>query len=131
MNLKVMAIKSPGDLKEERVVLKAIGDCDTGNYILIVGFLNAKGEMCSRTRPPFLFPSVKVTKGEYVRVYTKVGTYDTSPAKYDAEGGLIATLNHNLFWGIKGTLWSTEGDCALLVKVAARKHCYVTKKEPE
>lgn len=128
MNLKVMAIKSPGDSKEERVVLKAIGDCDTGNYILIVGFLNAKGETASRTRPPFIFPSVKVTKGEYVRVYTRAGEYGTSPAKYDSDGDLIATLNHNLFWGIKGTLWSTEGDCAMLIKVAERKCCYVPLK---
>ncbi len=121
MNLKIVAIKDGGDPNNERVVLKAVGDCNTGDYILIDTTRKGSERLIGKVKHPFIFPSEEIREGEFVRVYTKVGTYSTSPAKYDSEGNLIATLNHNFYWGIRGVIWNNGEDSATLMQIADRQ----------
>ncbi|MDZ7712749.1 MAG: hypothetical protein U5L06_06415 [Rhodovibrio sp.] len=74
MNLQNIAIRSPGDLNKERLVMRALTDLDVGAYT-IFAVVGREGVPTNDLRHAFWFPDLSVKKNDLVVVYTKVGKH--------------------------------------------------------
>lgn len=115
MNLKIHSVENKGDLDKEVVWLDVTDDADVGNYALCDSTYVDEGKVSNRLRHFFWFPDRRVKKGDWVKLYTKAGTYDTGANKR-------GTTTHSFYWGLKETVWNKDGDCALLFRIAEWAH---------
>jgi len=111
MDLEIQEIKNDGGSEKERVLILALNDCNTENYILFDTTYTDDGEVSNELRHSFFFPDLEIQEGEIVVVYTKKGTYKRHVSS-------IGTVYHRLFWGLEDAIWNDEEDWALLVKVS-------------
>lgn len=107
--LKLLEVKDAGDLSKERVLFEAVEDVDIGDYVLTDTTYGADGTRSNKLRHVFEFPTRFVELGEFVRVFTKAGKVTKSTMADDF------TPVHNLYWGLKETIWNKTGDQAFLL----------------
>ncbi len=106
MKLKITAIRDAGDLKNERVVMKATESADVGNFVLFcTGFHN--GEVTIDVKRAYWFPFKKVSVGDFVVVYTKAGT--------DSAKEFNQVKSHFFYWGNSSTVWDQQQVSAVLL----------------
>lgn len=94
--------------EDERVVLKALADCNLGEYILTDSTFGADGGSSNLFRHVFEFPTYDVKKDEWVVLYTKKGTQHKS-----ANG-----KTHFFYWNSKHNVWNDDQDTVTLIKVS-------------
>lgn len=110
MKLKIRSIAGPGDIKKERLVLKAESDANVGDYaVLWSGIGSADGPTSGRKRA-YWFPDVAVRAGDIVVLYTKKGERSNKAL----DGGSTA---HFFYWGSETPLWD-QNHCAVVLFVA-------------
>ncbi len=100
MELEITKINGKGNAKEEYVILKANQKTNLRNFILLDN--SYKYETLSNIfRHAYWFPSIDVSAGDTVWLYTGTGT-DTKDI---------------LHWGSDHAIWNDSGDKATLLKI--------------
>jgi hypothetical protein len=117
MNVKLISVENKGDLEKEAVWLDVVDDADIGNYALCdTTYTDEEAKRVSnRLRHFYWFPDRPVKKGDYVKLYTKVG----KPTTWTNKRG---TTTHVFYWGLMETVWNQDGDCAVLFQIADWSH---------
>lgn len=108
MNLVIVAIVDLNTDKE-RIELRAIGDDNTINYILLDTRKDGSNESGNKCKNAFWFPSQPFKKGDIIRVFTKPGK--TSSISINAK------KRYTFYWGMKGGVWEDNGDNAKLLRI--------------
>jgi hypothetical protein len=112
--LKIVSLRSSGDLQNEHLVMIALRNCDLGDYVVIHSDFIA-GE--TRLRKPhhiFCLPSRNVRRGDIVVVWTRA--HQTTQAEIPVSSPL------NLFWGLSKPLWANHGHFPCVCQSAVFRH---------
>lgn len=107
-NLKLVEVRGVGT-DEERVFMKADDDLDLGNYVVTDTTFRANGSKSDKLRHVYEFQPRKIKKGEYVALYSKVGTYELAETTGEHKAPL-----HRIYWGLHERIWNQTGDKAHL-----------------
>src|SRR5689334_13116975 len=102
MDILIDAVRDPGDLDHERIVLRADTDLDIGLYILLAARAGAEGKTLGGRVPfCFWFPDRDVQRGDLLIVYTKSG----SSKRKDNPSG---KASHFFYWGLEHPIWNND-----------------------
>lgn len=103
MRLDIVRVDDEGKLDNERLLLKANGRTEVGNYLLLPAGVHGD-RLTAPARNPFWFPDKQVDVGDLVVVYTKEGG-DTDRLMDDGR------KVHFFYWGLDDPVWG-GGDLA-------------------
>jgi len=112
MNIEIKAVRDPGVLSDERLVLKILKDCDIGSYLTFDTTYTEDGSVSNLVRHPYWFPDKEVEAGDLVVVYTKTGK---SSVKNNKDG----SRSHFFYRGMDRTIWNKEKDCAIVLEISS------------
>jgi len=108
MILKISEISNVGNLARERVILRAIGAGDLGNYAIFCGYADEDGDFqAGSVANAFWFPTRDLKTGDIVVLYTKDGSH--SEKLNDSK-----TTSHFFYWGLTESLWDKGRALALV-----------------
>ena len=107
MKIEISSVADAGTLNKERVVMKATGADDIGDYA-IFNCVTQEDRVASGDVPyAYWFMDMEVNAGDFVVLYTKAGTRSE---KKNQNG----TVSHFFYWGLEQPLW-TPGKTPVLV----------------
>ena len=107
MKVKIQYVADPGELKRERLVLRARSDADIGDFMLVrTGFLD--DEVTTDVKDSFWFPYRRLAAKDIVVLYSKSGRMHQIPL----EGGETA---HFFYWGRNEPLWGSDDVAPVLL----------------
>lgn len=112
MKLSILKIKGDGDADKEYVPFKILEDCNLKDFVVVDTTFSDGGEVSNRNRHFFGFPSCEVEKGDYVRLHTGTGEYDTEDIADNKK-------RHHFYWNLDRAVWNDEGDSATLFQIAS------------
>jgi hypothetical protein len=98
MRLKIVGLRDPAVLPQERLVLEALQHGDIGSYAVFCTRLLSSGEVSSTVERTFWFPDQKVEAGDLVVLYTKRGSQHR-------RGNEDNTTTHFFHWNLDAALW--------------------------
>ena len=107
-NLQLVEVRDAGSTNE-RVFMHALEDLNLCNYVVTDTTYRADGVPSNKLRHVYEFEARSVKKGEYVSLYSKVGTYNLGETT-----GSPASPIHKIYWGLEETIWNKTGDRAHL-----------------
>ena len=107
MKLQIVYVKDNGDLGNERIVLKVLGDTNVGSYIIADTTYYSDERISNDLRHVFWIPDKDVEQGDLIVVYTKSGKDKTVENK-------TGNSTHFFYWGLERTVWNKDGDAAVL-----------------
>ena len=110
MNLEIVGIRNPGELERERIVVRAVGDTDIGDYLMLRTRTNGDVVRAGRARDCYWFRDKRVRAGDLVVLYSKSGTPREKQNDDDS-------LTHFFYWGLSEPCWSHEHSAAVLVRL--------------
>lgn len=111
MKLQIRFVKDRGDIKNERIILKALGDTNVGSYIISDTTYYSENEISNELRHVFWIPDKEVEEGDLVVVYSKSGKNKTVKNK-------SGNSTHFFYWGLDRTVWNRDGDAAVLFSLS-------------
>lgn len=112
--LSILNVRHKGILSEERIRLKVIEDIPNLEFYLLCD-TTFNGEVRSNERRHlFWFPKKAVKKGDFIQVFTKVGT--DSDFRNTAK-----STTHRFYWNMGNTVWNKSGDQAFVFKIESFK----------
>lgn len=111
MKLSIQFVKEHGNLKDERIVLKALENTDVGNYMLADTTYIDEGGVSNKLRHTFWIPDKEVDKGDLIVVYTKEGKDSTKSNK-------SGNKTHFFYWGLERTIWNKDEDAAAIFSIS-------------
>lgn len=111
MVLKIHSIDGKGDIKEERVWIDVLEDCNLKYYMICDTTYTSDDTISNELRHMFWFENRNVTKGDWVVLHTKEGKY------YSAKNNRGKTTHHH-YWNLGRTVWNKDGDAAVLFKIS-------------
>ncbi len=111
IRLALKSITSPGDLSRERIVLRAIEDCDIGAYAI---FATRRGSTVKTIEAGpiancFWLPDKQVHKDDLIVLYTKEGA---ASVKQNPSGA----TSHFFYWDLRTAVWRDDR-VAVLVQI--------------
>ncbi len=116
MDVTILYIKDSGDKNHERIILKAINDCNIGKYILF-DTTYKEDQISNKLRHCYWFPDKEIKSGDKIILYTKKGHESSKQNKSGIE-------SHFFYWDLDNTtIWNKKEDCAVVIKVES----YITK----
>lgn len=89
MDIEISGVLREGD---ECIILKVVDDCNLWPYVLIDNTYGPDGKVSNINRHLFIFPNKNVSEGDYIAIYTKVGT---NTSFTNSQG----STTHKFFWG--------------------------------
>ena len=98
MRLDIVRVADAGKLDKERLLLRAIGTTDVGNYLLLPAGVQGD-RLTTPARNAYWFPDKRIDFGDLVVVYTKEGGDNVSFLMED--GSKV----HFFFWGLDDPVW--------------------------
>mgnify|MGYP003652204344 CR=1 FL=1 len=107
MRLELRSIVSPGDLKNERLTLRALADLDVGDYLVAQTMLIDDYPATSFDHMLW-FPFKPISKGDLVVVYSKGGTNK----ERTLSGGNTA---HFFYLDLNQPIWDDPNKGAILL----------------
>lgn len=113
MKLRIKSISNKGGFEDEYVSLEVLEDCDIGTHILADSTYTGEGKVSSKVRHMYWFPDKLVSKGDFVRLFTR-SPRDGEDRSWRNTAG---TTTHAFFWGLRTAVWNDEGDCAVLFDI--------------
>lgn len=111
MKIKIINAKDVGNIKKERVVLKATSRVDVGGFVLCEATSLPDGQVSNKVRHPFWFPDKVVNANDFVILYTKGGNDSDVQNK-------SGTTTHIFFWGQDEPVWSKDNSAIALFEIA-------------
>ena len=113
MNIQIESIANPGDLQNERLVLKAMKDVDIGDFILLhTG--RRDDSPTTWVKNTYWFPNKAVKAGDLIVIYSKLGTQ----SEKELASGSKA---HFFYWGQRYALWMGAESAGVVVNAAEWK----------
>lgn len=97
---------------DERIVFKILADCNLSYYLLLDNTYDANGDISNVHRHTFAFPNVNVKRGDFIILYTGVGTQSSFQNK-------AQTTTYVFYWGFEGetSVWNDASDKAIMVRM--------------
>lgn len=111
MNVEIRYIKNPGELENERLVLKVLKDCDIGRFLTFDTTYTEDGNVSNLVRHPYWFPDKYVKAGDFVVVYTKSG-------RQSEKTNNNRSTSHFFYRGLEKTIWNRRRDCAVVLEIS-------------
>ncbi|AWJ05717.1 TPA: hypothetical protein PBQ56_002484 [Escherichia coli] len=106
MKVNITAIREPGNLEKERIVIRVDSSCNIGEFILLqTGFENES--VNTGIYETFWFPDKSVRAGDLVVVYTKTGKSSEKKSN-DA-------TSHFFYMGKAVSIWNRNEQSAVLM----------------
>jgi hypothetical protein len=72
MKLKITAIREPGNMQKERIVMRVEAPVNVGEFVLLQTGVN-ESSVTNDVHNTYWFPDKEVNTGDYVVLYTKAG----------------------------------------------------------
>ena len=110
MELVITGIGDKGDLRNERIGLKVLKDCELKYYQLFKSYKLDSGGFYNRSKDVYWFYPKKVKAGDKVVVYTKRGE-DNSEVKEDG------TTVHFIYWGLSEAIFTDDKKIVVLSQI--------------
>ena len=111
--LELLYVAGKGDIDKERVVLKATTKLDLIGYILLNSYSEDGQTSYDLNDKVFWFPSKIVNAGEYIRIYTKSGKYETTQGTFKKEPATF----HDFYWRLSNPIWTEKSNTAAILQV--------------
>ncbi|EHR1282473.1 hypothetical protein KS874_004646 [Vibrio parahaemolyticus] len=115
MKLKIEYVTDHGELKDERIVLRAVEDVNVGEFMIADTTYQGSDSVSNKLRHTFWVPDKDVDKGDLVVIYTKSGTDSEKENKSGSK-------THFFYWGLAKTVWNKNSDAALLIEIRDWAH---------
>ena len=115
MNLKIIKVYSHGVLDEEYVEITATSDCEIGKYLVSKSTNSLDGIVTNRLRYVYWFPDKKISKGDSIQLYTKMGQ---NCVTNNIDGKTI----HTFYWNKLKAIWNDTGESVMLFKIIKWRH---------
>lgn len=112
MDLRLHAIREPGDLDRERVVLKAETDTDTGRHLLLSARSSNDRLLGGHVPNCYWFPDRHISAGDWVVLYSKRGSVKVRDNKSGSK-------SYFFYWGLDQPLWQDHELRPVLIRVGA------------
>lgn len=107
MKLELRSIVAPGDLKNERLTLRALADLELGDYLVAQsGYFD--GSPTTNFYHTLWFPFKFIQKGDLVVIYTKVGVTKERVLQRGSKA-------HFYYLDLTGSIWDDPGKGALVL----------------
>jgi hypothetical protein len=110
MKLQIIKIIDRGIPHQERIWFRVLGEIDLSYFIVFDTTYLTPNSISNIQRHAYWFAPKQVKSGDYVILYTGLGT----PTESKNNDG---STNHFLYWGIDKTIWNKSGDCAVLFEL--------------
>lgn len=111
--LSLLEVINDSDPDKEIVRIQVKEGGHTRGYAVVDNTFNADDEPSNEFRHIFIFPRIEVKTGDFIRVFTGEGEYNTITNKKD-------TITHKLYWNSDACVWNDkEGDEAILIRYGA------------
>ncbi|MCK4947766.1 MAG: hypothetical protein KAS46_05290 [Candidatus Aureabacteria bacterium] len=112
---EIIGIRDAGNLAEERVLFRAIEPVSLEYYVVVNVKTTNGNKLIILNDKIFWFPIMSVNPGEFVRLYTKSGSYAKTTSTY---GQLPATY-HNYYWDLSAPIWDgVKSNAVTIFKVS-------------
>lgn len=116
MNLKIVEIRGAGT-KEERIFLKAEGNCNLGNYLVYDETYDEEGNPSNLFPHMHRFSLLEVKKGEFVSFRTQGNPNNNHKGTLDDN----ETVCYYRYWGLDRTIFNQDKDAAHLIYVGGEQ----------
>lgn len=110
MKVEIQNVADKGNFAKERLVLKVRADTDIGDYLLLQTGFN-DGGVTIATYETFWFPYKKVSAGDLVVLYTKLGKENEKEIK-------TGRFAHFFYWGLGSAIWTEKDRAPVLLHVS-------------
>lgn len=112
--LDVVKVADPGNLRSERVILRVAENTSLIHYVLInSSAADESGEVYDMNQHVFWFPDVVANQGDYVRLYSRVGEFNTQPGTFAERPAIF----HNFYWGKNHAVWVAASNAVVVFRV--------------
>lgn len=111
--LELLYVSDKGSIEKERVVLKATAQLDLIGYVLLNSYSEDGQTFYDLNDKAFWFPKVMIKPGEYVRVYTKSGTKETTTGTFKGDPATF----HDFYWGLSSPIWTGKTNAVVILQV--------------
>jgi len=95
---------------EERVMLRALEDCELSNYIIVDHTFDEHRNLSDKIRHSFWFPKQQVKAGDIIFLYTKSG-------RDRFFKNITKSTSYAYFWDIDSNVWNDFYDGVILIKI--------------
>lgn len=110
MKVKIKKVEKD-TLDSELILLEVMENCNMNHFLILDATFGSDGKMSNLHRHVYLFDSLPVKKGDYVRLYTRKITPKDKPSFENKRG----TTTYQFFWGLDEQIWNEDGDVAYLL----------------
>jgi hypothetical protein len=110
MNIEIVGIRNPDDLERERIVMRALGDTDIGDYLILRTPTKEDVVRAGRLHDTYWFRDKQIRAGDLVVLYSKRGV--AREKRNEDE-----TVTHFFYWGLSQPCWSESNSAAVLVRI--------------
>ena len=121
--LEIIGIRDKGILDKERLLLRVLEPVKLENYVVINVKSTNGDKLTILNDKVFWFPVLLVNSGEYIRLYTKSGSYEKETGKY----GEVPAIFHDFYWGLDVPIWdSVKSNAVTIFKLNTWNTAYLT-----
>lgn len=113
MEIILSSIGDKGDIKNERIGIKVLKDCDLKYYLVFKTVLDTKG-FHNKSKSTYWFLSQEVKIGDKIVLYTRVG--ETS-IKDNSDG----SKTYFFYWGLDAAVFKESNDKVVLASLKSWK----------
>ncbi len=110
MDIEIKYVKDAGDLRNERIILKALKEVQIGEYMISDTTYTEDGQISNLIRHIYWIPDKVVQANDLIVIYTKEGRFSE---KINKSG----VVTHFFYWSLNRTIWNQESDSATLFKI--------------
>jgi hypothetical protein len=120
---EIIGIRDAGVLDKERILLRALELVKLEYYIIVNVKTTSENKLNVLNDKVFWFPVRTVNSGDFIRLYTKSGSYNREEANYGSEPAIF----HNFFWGLDAPVWDgIKANAATIFKISDWNTAYRT-----
>jgi len=112
MELEIRGIRNPGNIADERLVLRAVQDLDIGQFVIVAARARDREVVLSGQAPfSFWLPDREIKARDLIVVYTKSGS--RSNKKNDS-----GATSYFEYWKLAEPIWGDRKLKPVLMKIA-------------
>lgn len=110
--MKVRIFKVVSDsLEDEKLTIEVMEDCNMNQFLVFDTTYDDEGCVSNLERHVYLFKSLPVNKGDFVRLFTR-SQNDNDKLSFENKR---ETTTYQLFWGLDHQIWNKNTDVAYLL----------------
>lgn len=109
MNIKIVGIKNRGNLKKERIIIKALSNLDLGYYIVFLTKMTGEKSFSSEPKKVFWFPDKEINKDDLIVLYSKKG-------KKSIKENESGNTTHFFYWNLENPVFEDDKSHAVVIE---------------